>query len=348
MAIPATPSTFNVQTANSQNYLSWGITSGALSYSVQRSLDGVNFSALATVLVTAGPFYLDTAVTNGVQYFYQVAATNGSGTSPYTTAQSAIPVPIGEMCLGQIRLAAQQRADRVNSQFVTLTEWNSYINQSLFELYDLLITQYGEEYFAAPFAQFNTNGTTQLYPVPDGILSFTNSAGSPFVPPAFYKLLGVDLGVNTGPNGWVTLKKFNLIDRNKYFYPNSNSTMYGVFNMSYRLIGNFIEFIPVPSANQSVRLLYIPRMTMLLQDTDISSSGISGWMEYVIVDAAIKALQKEESDVSTLQLQKMALLKRIEATSMNRDAGQADTISDTRSTGFGGNEYGPGWTRGGW
>ncbi len=350
MAIPGIPSNVVLQTANSQNFLSWSLTSGATSYSVQRSIDQLNYITVGTPTATN---YLDTSVTIGTQYWYKVAAVNADGTSPYSVPQSVVPVPNGEMSLGQMRLYAQQRADRVNSNFVTTSEWNLYLNQSLFELYDILITQYGEEYFAAPVAQFNSTGNTQFYPLPDGITSFTGINGATFVAPAFYKLLGIDLGLNgqtSQPNnGWVTLKKFNFIDRNKYFYPNTQSTIYGVFNMSYRLFGNQVEFIPTPSANQPIRLWYIPRMTMLLQDTDITTSGVSGWIEYVIVDAAIKALAKEESDITVLAAQKGMLMQRIQSSSMNRDAGQADTISDTRSTtgqygGYGpGNGFGGGW-----
>lgn len=342
MALPGIPPQFNVQTANIKNLASWSITTGATSYDVQRSTDGVTYASVATPTTNS---YLDIAVTIGSQYWYKVAAVNGSGSSPYTEAQSVVPTPNGEMCLSQIRLQSQQRADRVNSQFVTLTEWNTYINQSLFELYDLLITAYGEEYYAAPVLTFNTDGVTQFYPLPNGI----NYSGAP----AFYKLLGVDLGLNSqaqSTNGFVTMKKFNLIDRNRYFYPNTQSTIYGVFNMQYRLFGDKIEFIPLPSSSQPIRLWYIPRMISLLQDTDITTSGISGWMEYVITDAAIKALQKEESDVQTLQVQKAALMKRIEAAGMNRDAGAPDTISDTRGlNGYGGSGNGPGnGFQGGW
>ena len=41
-------------------------------------------------------------------------------------------------------------------------------------------------------------------------------------------------------------------------------------------------------------------------------------LEYVITDAAIKMMQKEESDTSVLQLQKAALIRRIEAAAENR------------------------------
>jgi hypothetical protein len=70
-------------------------------------------------------------------------------------------------------------------------------------------------------------------------------------------------------------------------------------------------------------------MTELLKDTDFCD-GVSGWTEYIIIDAAIKALQKEESDVTILAAQKMSMLDRIEAAAENRDAGEPDTLSDTR------------------
>ena len=103
-------------------------------------------------------------------------------------------------------------------------------------------------------------------------------------------------------------------------------------------------FIPSPTANQYVRVWYIPKLVQLLKDTDIMT-GVSGWTEYVICDAAIKAMQKEESDVSVLMSQKMALMKRIEESAMNRDVGQPDTVSDTRSrtNSFDGMGYPGGW-----
>lgn len=339
MAIPSTPTNFYVQQGNGQVLVSWDISAGATSYSVQRSTDGVTFSVLASPTAVE---YLDTSVTLGTQYWYQVAATNGSGTSSYTSNQSIVPTPTGEMSLGAIRLAAQQRADRVNSDFVTLPEWNSYINQSYMELYDLLVTVYEDYYVAAP-VQFQSDGTNYLYALPNG----TNySAAEPF-----YKLLGADLGLNSANNAWVTIPKFNFIDRNKFVYPNTSSTIYGVFNLRYRLMGSNIQFIPTPSAGQPIRLWYIPRLAQLLRDTDIASTAISGWIEYVIVDAAIKALQKEESDVSVLVLQKQALIERIQTSSMNRDAGQPDTISDVRpGSRWGGGDSGYGFNgpSGGW
>lgn len=343
MAAPGVPQNFDVQTANQQILVSWSLSPGATSYIVKRSLDNVTYTTLATVsgspLATS---YLDTAVALATQYWYIVSADNGAN-SGYTLPKSAIPTPTGEMTLSQIRLAAQQRADRVNSNFVTQSEWRNYINQSMFELYDLLITVY-EDYYIAPPIQFTADGSTFLYPLPNGSNTFQNALNSSqtITPRPFYKLMGVDLALNNATNAFVTVNKFNFSDRNRFVYPNSSSTIYGVFNLQYRIMGNNIEFIPTPSGNQVIRLWYIPRLIELLQETDTTDTGISGWIEYVIVKAAYYALTKEEADTSSLVMQLAALQRRIEDSAANRDAGMPDTISDVRRGGRG-NGWDGGW-----
>lgn len=312
MAIAATPQNFFVQQGNGQVFVSWNLSSGATSYSVQRSLDGITYAVVATPSVTN---YLDTTVVVGVQYYYQVASVNGSGTSPYTAAQTVIPTLTADLSLGQTRLMAQQRADMVNSNFVSLPEWNMYINQSYFELYDLLTTVY-EDYFVKEPLVITTTGISNQVTLPTD----------------FYKLMGIDLGLSNSDNAWVTLRKFDFISRNRYVFPNIASTYFGLFNLQYRLVGNTLMFIPTPQAGQFLRIWYTPKLTQLLQDTDILS-GISGWSEYVIVRAAKYGLDKEESDSSKLTEEIAFLKQRIEESAMNRDIGAPDTISDTRSSG---------------
>lgn len=318
-AVPSVPTNFNIQQGDGKVYLSWDIVTGATSYQVLRSTDGVSFSNYATSGVNN---YLDSAVTVGTLYYYQVAGVNGSGTGPTTASQSIVPTLSGQISLGELRLRSQQAADRVNSNFLTLSEWNFNINQSAKEYYDLLITAY-EDYYIAPRVLFTTDGSSYQYDLPNG----QNYSGAQ----AFYKLYGVDCGLDNSNNAWITLKKFDFIQRNAYVFPQVNSTFLGVFNMRYRVLGSKIEFIPTPSGNQTIGLWYFPRCTTLLADTDILD-GVNGWSEYVIVDAAIKALRKEESDSTLLNEQKMMLKQRIEQAAQNRDAGAPDTISDTRAS----------------
>lgn len=337
MATPAIPTGFAVQQGNGQAYLSWNLSVGATQYQIQRSLDGVTYSNYALI---APNQYFDTAVTTGVQYFYQVAAV-GSGQSPFTSPQSVVVTQSGQMSLGEVRLASQQKADRVSSPFVTMTEWNTWIRLAQYELYDLLIDQ-DQMRYVAPTASFISNGSTFLYPLPDGIRTFIGPDGSNFTPRPFYKLVGVDMGLANAQQAWVTVTQFNFIDRNKFLYPNSASTIYGVFNCQYRLNDDNIQFIPTPSGNQPFRLWYIPRLQVPLADSDLID-GVSGWEQYVIVRAAKYALDKEESDTGKLDAEIQWLKERIESASKSRDVGQADTISDTRNAmgGFNG-----GWGRG--
>jgi hypothetical protein len=338
MPAPLTPSNFFVQQGNGQVLLNWDIVAGASSYDVQQSLDGVNFTSVATPSINS---YLDATVTSGVQYWYQVAAVGVSGTSAYTTAQSVIPTLTGQLSLGEIRQRAQQRADMVNSPFVLLPEWNFFINQAVKELYDLLITVY-EDYYVAPRLIFPTDGITQSFPLPNG----QNYNGAP----AFYKLYGVDLGLDSSTNAWVTIKKFDFISRNRYVYPQITSTFLGVFNLRYRVVGNNLMFIPTPSGQQQIGIWYFPRIKTLLQDTDILD-GVSGWEEYVIIRAAKYGLDKQDADTTKLDQELLYLKTRIEESASNRDAGQPDTISETKTRaetwgGFGGPGYdgsGGGW-----
>ena len=319
-----------------------------------------------------------------------------------------------KMSLSQLRVATRQRADMVNSQFVSESELNSYINASYFELYDLLVQKYGNDYYMTQYS-FQLQGNVSRYDLPED----------------FFKLLGVDLEISSGPDGYVSLRPFTLAERNRYSTANVQ-TWIGVTNLRYRISGNKLWFTPSPQTGQTIRIWYVPRLKELIdvstvtvsspvagdtlligstsfqagvdftiggndvatainlanainasssdvtavangnvvsvttassaapslssQNTSVNGAtlrlacsanvvssednavadGVSGWMEYVVTDAAIKMLQKEESDTSVLQFQKAALIKRIEAAAENRDAGSPATIADVQ------------WTNGTW
>ncbi len=423
MAIPYQPQGLTAEQADGNILLNWSSSLSATSYIIQRSTDNITFATLVTVGQTNQ--YQDTYPGVGYTYYYQVAAVNASGTSPYSSVASMIAAPPSEMSLYEIRLRSQQTADRVGSQFITTTEWNAFLRLAMYELYDLLIGSY-EDYFATKLAYILTNGSQQYYPLPDGVTNYpggqynssqvftftvssanasinsvyqnsgylftvtsgitagttlaTTGTGTP-IPygiltkvsgtgddqitfskfsislsgepaPAFYKCSGMDLAVNTSTvnPAWVTLKKFNFVDRNKYVYPNSTSTVYGVYNQAYRIMGQQLDFIPVPAGNQTIRMWYAPRLPALLRDSDITTLGFSGWLRYPIVRAAKYALDKEEgADTSKLDTEIVFLKQRIEQMASNRDQGMPDTISDTRRDGiYGGTGWGNGGGQAGW
>lgn len=163
-----------------------------------------------------------------------------------------------KMTLAQIRTAARQRADFVNDDFVTDSELNSIINESLFELFDELVSTYGDDYYATVSSNYTTDGTNDAYALPTD----------------FYKLLGVDLQVSNSPNGWVSLKQFPLIERNRYSVPNTVSMAGFYTNLRYRLRDNNIWFTPFPVGGQVYRLIYIPRMEPLVDASTITFVGV--------------------------------------------------------------------------
>lgn len=350
--IPYQPQNLTAEQDSASILLTWSGSLGATFYQIQRSTDGVNFTNLATSTTNQ---YLDSFPGIGIKFYYQVAGVSGAGTSVYSSIVSMITAPPSEMSLGELRLRCQQKADRENSNFLNNSEWNFNIRLSMYELYDLLMTSY-EEYFAQSYVAIQTNGQTANYPLPDGATNYlgNNYNGTSGVPaPAFYKLAGMDLNVNTSvlTPSRVSLLRFDFIKRNQYVYPNSTSTIYGVYNMRYRIMGNNINIIPTPAGNQTLIAWYSGRLPRLLLDTDLTTIGTSGWLNYVIARTAKYALDKEEeTDTSKLGEEILFLKTRIEQAASNRDEGQADTISETRQdsiyggTGFaGGNSGNAGW-----
>ena len=194
--------------------------------------------------------------------------------------------------LAQLRTSCQQRTDLVNSNFISTTEWNGYIANSYQELYGLITQRFGNDYF------------TQS---PSGGYTFTTDGINQFfaLPADFFKLLGVDVQVSA-PGQWVTLKPFAFAERNRLTVTNSQ----------------------IPMAGQLLRVFYVPRAIVLTNDSD-SVDGVNGWEDYIVVDACIKALAKEESDVSVFMAQKQELMRRIEGEAENRDAGMPFVTVDT-------------------
>lgn len=350
--LPYQPQGLDAEQSDGNILLTWQGSLGATSYNIQRSLDGVNFADYAVSGVSTQ--YVDVLPGVGVMYYYQVAGVNAIGTGAYSSVAQMVAAPPSEMSLYELRLRSQQKADRVESDFVTDSEWNYNIRLAAYELYDILMTSY-EDWFASSFVAIQTDGTTANYPLPDGATNylggnFNGTTGAPAR--AFYKLAGMDLNVNTSTitPSRVSLLRFDFIKRNQYVYPNSTSTIYGVYNMRYRIMGNNINIIPTPAGNQTLIAWYSPRLPQLLKDTDLTTIGVSGWLGYVITRAAKYALDKEEgSDTGKLDQEILFLKTRIEEASQNRDAGIADTISETRidpvygGTGFGGGTSGGGW-----
>jgi len=88
---PSAPAGLTATTGNNQVSLSWNAVSGATSYNVYRGTTAGGESATALYTGITGTTKVDTGLTNGQPYFYEVKAVNASGTSGYSNEASAIP-----------------------------------------------------------------------------------------------------------------------------------------------------------------------------------------------------------------------------------------------------------------
>lgn len=215
--------------------------------------------------------------------------------------------------LSQLREQARQRADMENSEFIADSELDLYINDSYKELYDILVSKFADYFVTGP----------ESFSLASGVSTYT-------LPADFYKLLGVDR--STGGADYYTIRPFNFEERNN----RRNADRYrGIYpNVKYRIVANTLRFTPDDQAAGDYRLWYIPNVTTLTATTDEVEAQCDRWIIYVVTDAAIKMLQKEESDVQVLMMQKQALLKRIEEMAQNRDAGETERVTDVSRAGF--------------
>jgi hypothetical protein len=343
------PQQIILQTGNGQNLLTWNIVAGATGYSVQRSTDGVNFSVISSPVVN---FYADSSAAIGTTYYYSVASVSTAGTSGYSPSNpvSIVPCAPGQINLGYLRYQARLKADMLKSNFVTNDEWNFMLNNSIMELYDLLVTKFGEDYFLAPPLIIQSSSALN-YPLPNGV----NYSGAP----ACFKVYGMDFNSYgaqvSNTQGWVSMSRFNWADHNKYnvlLGAASNNVSGQYCSFQFREMGENVYVIPANSG-QYFRLWYVPVNAQLLLDTDMMPFGYSAWWEYAVCDAAAKALEKQQlfDQAMALMNRKSALEIRIETTAANRNVGQPNTATNTRNTlgdpnfsgpGMGGNGFGGG------
>ena len=157
------------------------------------------------------------------------------------------------VALNSLRDEARQRADQVNTTFVTDAELNGYLNNSWSELYDILVSKYQDDYFLTSTTVTITSGTSS-YSLPSN----------------FYKARGVDLNINDNQN--TPLQRYTFADRTR------DSLVRYARDVKYRIQANNIVFAPSPSSNTAT-LWYIPKPRKLqsVTPTAISRGSTTTW-----------------------------------------------------------------------
>lgn len=245
---------------------------------------------------------------------------------------------MAQATLGELRNRSFQLADMAhsigsdtvtNNGIVGRDEMTNYINYGYRKLYGLLVMTY-ENYFQS------TSDITLVANQEDYAL-----------PSDFGNLYGVDLLPGGDATKRLTLQEFTWAERNRY--RDFAFTLFGRFH-EWRMIGTNLRIAPLPgSAGDVLRLHYVPEVTLLVNDTDtVVTEPI--FDEFISTYAAIRAMDKEETDSSALRANLADLEKFV------REFGEARQISEPRrisvvqdnyqgqlispySTGFGEGDY---------
>ena len=94
-----------------------------------------------------------------------------------------------------------------NNNFVQDSELVDYINAGIAELHDILVQEYGEDYYVSS-KEFNTTSSKDTYPINDSTSTENINISD------FYKLRGIDAKING--NDWFTIAPFNFNERNLF------------------------------------------------------------------------------------------------------------------------------------
>lgn len=209
--------------------------------------------------------------------------------------------------LAELKTRVRQRADMVNDDFVEDAELVTYIQQSYRKLYNLIVTTFSDWYVDDP-------------------VEFTLASGENTytLPATFYKLVAVDFKLN---GKWVEVLRFNMNERNR--------TTAGRFRIyhpinRYRLMNNKLRFIPSDNAEGDYRYWAVSKPSVPVDDSD-TIEGENGWDEFVVLDAAIKCLNKEETDPSILIMEQQQIKEDILINANSYDEGGSERVEDVNA-----------------
>jgi len=195
-----------------------------------------------------------------------------------------------------------------NSTFISDDELDRYISGSYATLFSKLVDANPDMYTRE--ATITGVSDTSDYDVPDdfyGTYAIEQNLGSSYYP----------------------LSRIDPIEG--YLYESGtagNACVYHFVSTSSSDQADFkVRLLPTPNTGETYRHKYIYAPTDLSADDDIVD-GVAGWEEWIVLDAAIKCLAKEESSTAILERQLERLDVQIDQMRAHRVAGQVTAVID--------------------
>lgn len=207
-----------------------------------------------------------------------------------------------------LRLRVRQRADMVNSLFVTDAEVDSYVDTAFQELYGMAVAEWEDVFVQKYEVDVHSTDTSAF-----------------FVPDDFRKLRGVRVQ-NDRFLIPVSMRELESIDSTGGQLRRNKPRYYWLFGDANG--GMTIHVLPQPDATYTMTVYYIPAVT-LATVTALVAKGLTtlaSWDEYVVLTAAIKCKDKEESDCSVLLQERALLLENIKKSWQPVDTAEAARV----------------------
>lgn len=215
---------------------------------------------------------------------------------------------IDSLTLLEIRDLVKDQADMEHSTFINDTTLNYWINAELFELYDLLVSVFPEQFLS--------------------VKATTLASGDDYIvlPDDFHTMLKV---FSTDSSGNKTvIRRFMLDEIDQTCDVDWNTAIAGEM-ARYRILGNRVYFVPRAGADESVELWYVPRPARLFSDNQRVDINVPvGWEDFVISGCVARCLLKEESDATPFLMRKEAMRKHILEMAADRDVGGSERVAD--------------------
>ena len=225
----------------------------------------------------------------------------------------------------QIILSAKRFADMENSNFISDSEWQDYVNFGLKQYWNKINQTMQDYNIKEVFFQLINNQTD--YALPEDFMykrGFDMSMGPQFPPDQVSQF-------------WITLYPYDFKERGSYSYP-WFSVYAGMYGLRYRIMSTFVRFLPAPIPENWIRHSYIPVAPTFTAPTDIIN-GYNGFEEYAAAWAAYRALTKEESDTMNVEKIIAEWEKTIDTQAQDRNRDVGDKVSDVYRRGYFGQWY---------
>ncbi len=239
-----------------------------------------------------------------------------------------------------LRTRVRQRADMVNSTFVSDSEIDTFNERAFQELYGMAVGEWEDIYVRkfettiAPSAGLTGNVAASEFNLPSDVkkLRSVRIKNDRFLSPiSIREIEGLDAA---GGSQRTSKPRYYWLYGNAYANPVPSSPTVASLGMS-------IALMPPPDTTYTITVYYVPAVSLeeVSRDDGFGNPNtlamLADWDEYVVLTACIKCKDKEESDVSVLLQERAMLLENIKKSWQPVDTSEAARVvqlNDRRTT----------------